>query len=437
MKQFVFKITIVVMLIGAIAAGVVLGSGVSDKDDGNNARYYQNVNNDKSAKKQKNNNDDYIPADKNAHIATTADNVDANAYAAIPAGDALPAVTARSAVVMEAATGKVLYQRNMDQLRYPASTTKMMTLIVALENSKLDEVVTASSNASGTEGSTIWLEIGERLTMEQLMYGMMLVSGNDATVAVAEHIAGTVPKFAQMMTKKAHEIGAVNTHFANSSGLPDPEHYTTAYDLALIAAYGYQNPEFAKIVGTKEKQIPWSVNPYNRDLGNENRMLWLYDGGNGVKTGYTDAAGRCLVSAAKRDGVQLIAVVLDAPYMWNDSIAMLDYGFSRVYPLDVVKRGEKFDNIFIPFGENSNISAHARESITVGSDGSDRSAYTKKIELKEELKAPVKKGEIIGEVNVIYDGKIIRKTDLLSDENVNKAGMIKGTIDWVKSFFTK
>ena len=158
--------------------------------------------------------------------------------------DPLQNLTARSAVVIDAASGQVIYERNKDERRFPASTTKIMTLIVALEQGSLDDMVSVSDNASRTEGSTIWLEPGEKMRMLDLLYGMMLVSGNDATVAVAEHVAGSVDAFARRMTAKAHEIGAVNTSFVNSSGLPDDRHYTTAHDLALIAAYGYKNPMF-------------------------------------------------------------------------------------------------------------------------------------------------------------------------------------------------
>ena len=253
--------------------------------------------------------------------------------------DPLQNLTARSAVVIDAASGQVIYERNKDERRFPASTTKIMTLILALEHSNMDDMVTVSSNAAGTEGSTLWLEAGEKIRMGDLLYGMMMHSGNDATVAVAEHIAGSVDKFAAMMTAKAHEIGAVNTNFANANGLPRDDHYTTAYDLAKITAYGYRVPGFEQIVSTKEIDFDWVKDP-SHHLRNENQMLWLYRGANGVKTGYTDAAGRCLVSGAKKDGLQLVAVVLDSVYMWNDSIKLLDYGFAHVEPDTIVKEGD-------------------------------------------------------------------------------------------------
>ena len=337
-----------------------------------------------------------------------------------PPGDLLPAVTARSAVVMEATTGKILYSRNMDERRYPASTTKIMTLIVALEEGSLDDMVAASENASHTEGSTIWLEPGEKMRMLDLLYGMMLVSGNDATVAVAEHIAGSVDAFAQRMTAKAHEIGAVNTSFVNSSGLPDERHYTTAHDLALIAAYGYGNPMFEQIVSTKEKQIPWGKNDYDRVLRNENKMLWLYDGGNGVKTGYTDAAGRCLVSAAKRDGIQLVAVVLDSQYMWNDSIALLNYGFEKIHPVKLAAKNSTIKTVDVISGRKKSLELKLAEDLTVPEADQDQGKFSKVIHSPDQVYAAVRQGDVLGTMDIMYDGKKIASANLVAAESIEK-----------------
>ncbi len=354
-----------------------------------------------------------------AGTALAAEPVASEAYTA-PPGDLLPAVTARSAVVMEAATGKVLYSRNMDERRYPASTTKIMTLIVALEQGSLDDMVSVSDNASRTEGSTIWLEPGEKMRMLDLLYGMMLVSGNDATVAVAEHVAGSVDAFARRMTAKAHEIGAVNTSFVNSSGLPDDRHYTTAHDLALIAAYGYKNPMFEQIVSTKERQIPWAKNDYNRDLRNENRMLWLYEGGNGVKTGYTDAAGRCLVSAAKRDGIQLVAVVLDSQYMWNDSIALLNYGFSKVHPVKLAAKNSTVKTVEVAAGQKKSLDLKVAEDLIVPAAEDEKNEFSKVIDTPDKVYAAVHKGDVIGQLVVMYDGRKVAAADLVAAESIEK-----------------
>lgn len=340
--------------------------------------------------------------------------------------EALPDLTAKSAVVIEAKTGKVIYARDAETRRYPASTTKMMTLIVALEKGRLDDVVTASQMASETEGSSIWLENGEKLKLEDLLYGMMLVSGNDATVAVAEHIAGSVPEFAKLMTQKAREIGAANTNFTNSSGLPDERHYSTARDLAKIAAYGYQNELFETIISAKEKVIPWAVKDHGRDLKNENRMLWLYDGGNGVKTGYTEAAGRCLVAGAKRNGVQLITVVLDSTYMWNDSIALLDYGFSKISTSKLYNEGEVLAKIKVASGEKPEVALITDAEIFVPVVDGETANYQTELDIPNKINAKVEKGQKIGQVKIMYQGTAIITKDLIAAEDVNR-----------KSFFLK
>lgn len=332
----------------------------------------------------------------------------------------VPDLTAKSAIVMEASTGKILYQKDADSLRYPASTTKIMTLLVALENGNLDDMVTVSTNAAQTEGSSLWLESGERMKLSDLLYGMMLVSGNDATVAVAEHIAGSVDAFAKLMTAKAHEIGAVNTSFVNSSGLPDPNHYTTARDLALIAAYGYKNPMFRQIVSTKEKQVPWAAKNYNRELFNENRMLWLYDGGNGVKTGYTDAAGRCLVSAANRNGVQLVSVVLDSEFMWNDSIALLDYGFPRVQPVDVLHKGDIVKTVDVISGKKSSLELKADALIRIPVVEGEHSKFKTVVEAPNQVSASIHQGDPVGRVKVMYEDREVAAANLVAAESIEK-----------------
>lgn len=344
-----------------------------------------------------------------------------------------PQITAKSAIVMDATTGKVLYEKDADSQRYPASTTKIMTLIVALERGNLDDVVTVSKNASQTEGSTLWLEPGEKMKLSELLYGMMLISGNDATVAVAEHIAGSVDAFARLMTEKAKEIGAVNTSFVNSSGLPDPQHYTTAHDLAKITAYGYKNPMFRQIVSTKEKQLPWAGKGYNRQLDNENRMLWLYDGGNGVKTGYTDAAGRCLVSGAERGGMQLISVVLDSTYMWNDSIALLNYGFPQLTMQEMVKKGTVLKTIRVSSGNTDTLQLKAASSLSVPVYFGERDKFKTEIEAPDKISAAVHKGDRVGTIKVYYEGTEVAATDLVAAETIEKKSFFAYL--WTKLFF--
>ena len=350
--------------------------------------------------------------------------------------DKLQNLTARSAVVLDAATGLVIYQRDMDARRYPASTTKIMTLIVALEKGNLEDTVTVSKNAAGMEGSTLWLEPGDEVPLRELLYGIMMASGNDATIAVAEHIAGSVPAFAQLMNDKAREIGAKDTHFVNPNGLPDENHYTTAHDMALIAAYGYRLPEFEEIVSTKEITFPW-VKDDTRRLRNENQMLWLYEGGNGVKTGYTDAAGRCLVSGAKEDGLQLVAVVLDSVYMWNDSIALLDYGFEQVEPERLFRKGQVVGSVSVGLFEGELEVKAARDLSVARLKHGAKVKYDQKLEVTEALTAPIKEGEKVGRLVLLQDGKEMGAVDVLAARGVKpeEQGFFAKLAAWFRSLW--
>ncbi|HWR45256.1 D-alanyl-D-alanine carboxypeptidase family protein [Sporomusa sp.] len=342
-----------------------------------------------------------------------------------------PEVTAKSAIVMEVSTGKVLYGKNAEDRRYPASTTKIMTLITALEYAKLDDVVTASANAASTEGSSLWLTQGEQLKMLDMLYGIMLISGNDATVAVAEHVSGSVEKFAKLMTDKAHAIGAVNSNFINTSGLPDENHYTTAHDMAKITAYGYKNPLFAQIVSTQHKVVPWPGKDHDRDLYNENKMLWLYDGANGVKTGYTDAAGRCLVSAAQRNGTQLVVVVLDSEYMWDDSIKLLDYGFTQLKQVPVINRGDILKTVKINEGKTGDVKLISTNDITVPMADNEHDKYSTVIDAPNKLDAPVTSGQKLGTVKVMYNNIEVASADLVADRSVDRKsffGLLWGSV---------
>lgn len=347
-----------------------------------------------------------------------------------------PDISAKAAIIIEASTGKVLYTKNADDRRYPASTTKMMTLIVALEHGNLNDIVTTSQNAASTEGSSLWLSPGEKLKMKEMLYGMMLLSGNDATVAVAEHISGSVEKFAKLMTEKAHAIGAVNTNFTNSSGLPDSNHYTTASDLARIAAYGYKNPMFTQIISTKNIVIPWPGKDHDRDLYNENKLLWQYEGANGVKTGYTDAAGRCLVSGAKRDNIQLVAVVLDGDRMWEDSIKLLDYGFSQVKPQVMYNQGDILKTVRIMDGKAEYVPLVTSGSIVVPISEDDKEKFSTVIDVPARIEAPVAAGQKVGTVKAFYKNREIASVDLVATESVERKSFFSFVWGSLWSFLT-
>ena len=346
-----------------------------------------------------------------------------------------PGVSAKAAIVIEASTGKILYSKNSGERKFPASTTKIITLITALEHGNLGDPVTVSEKAAEAEGSSIGLVPGEQLKLEEMLYALMLESGNDAAVAVAEHISGSVESFAALMNDKARLIGALNTNFINPSGLPDPKHYSTAHDLAKITAYGYRHELFAKIVSSRYKSIPSPGKNPVRELYNENKMLRFYDGANGVKTGYTDAAGRCLVSAAKVNNVQLIAVVLDADRMWEDSMSLLDYGFSQVKASVVHSKGDIITAIPVSTGRESSIDLVLTQDIVFAVSDHDKNAFQAIIDTPPAVEAPVAAGQKIGHLRVLYNGKEYDAIDLITAKEVQRKSFFQLLWGTMQSFF--
>ena len=247
---------------------------------------------------------------------------------AVPAGRASAADGAVSAIVLEAGSGRVLYQNNAYSSMPMASTTKILTAITVLQYLPLDAQVTISAAAQGIEGSSVYLQAGEKWSVRDLLYGLLLRSGNDCAVQLALSTAGSVRAFAVLMNKVALEAGATHSNFVNPHGLHHQRHYTTAYDMARITAYAMRNPVFCQIVATQSYTFT-HCSGQKRVFVNKNKMLRGYEGANGVKTGYTRAAGRCLVSSAMRDGMQLVCVVLNCYTMWQTSAALMDSAFAN------------------------------------------------------------------------------------------------------------
>lgn len=240
-----------------------------------------------------------------------------------------PSISAEGAVLINSDSGRILYEKNPDEKLYPASTTKIMTALVALEMLEelglgIDSKVIVPVEAAGIEGSSLYLKAGEKLSLEELLYGLMLQSGNDSAEAIAVCVGGTKENFVEKMNRRAEELGCRGTHFVNPSGLFDEEHYTTAQDLAIIAAEAMKRDDFRKIVGARR----WSSEETDRSFVNKNKTVFNYEGGNGVKIGFTKKSGRTLVASAERDGKELIAVVLKDGNWFNDAYALMDYGFS-------------------------------------------------------------------------------------------------------------
>lgn len=354
----------------------------------------------------------------------------------IPVGkvSANPEISAEYACLAEAVTGQIIYEYNGHSQHSMASTTKIMTALVALENCSPDELVTVSRNAAYQEGSRAYLAQGEKIKMEDLLYGLLLNSGNDAAVAVAEHVSGTEAAFAQKMTEKAISLGATNTSFKNASGLDAENHYTTAADLAKITGEALKNPTFREIVSRKSKTVDYSGGKLY--FSNHNKLLKHYNGCIGVKTGFTKKTGRCLVSAAERDGITLICVTLRASDDWNDHKKLLDYGFENVHHEIIAEKGKNLKNI--PTASEKLISAVTAEEITIPLVSGEKRKTELIVHAIPFIGDSVEKGDKIGECEIVYDGRFIKKIDLLAgDEYIKEKTFMESIIDFWKNIFKK
>ena len=351
-----------------------------------------------------------------------------------------PSVSAQSAVLLDPEHGIVLWEKNGSTPLPIASTTKIMTALVALNSLPVNTVVRISSEAVGVEGSSVYLTEGEKLTLEELLYALLLESANDAAVAIALAVSGSIPKFAEEMNRTAQELGLKNTRFQNPHGLPAEEHYASAADLARITAVAMEDPLFAKIVATPKATISHGGKQGVRLLLNHNKMLHLYNGAVGVKTGFTKKSGRCLVSAAERDGVRLIAVTLNAPDDWNDHTALLDYGFSVMRSTVLCRPHEVLLQIPLVNATTNALNVSNPEGITVSlPQGHPEIKVT--VEAPRFLFAPVKEGDRVG--TVIYksdldgDGiaECIGATPLLAQTDATQQKPKKTFWQWLLSLF--
>lgn len=327
-------------------------------------------------------------------------------------------VSADAAVVMDADTGQVLYAKNPYQPRPIASTTKIMTALLAIECGDLQGMVTVSPHAAGVEGSSIYLRAGEKLSLEELLYGALMNSGNDACVAIAEHIAGREDIFVHWMNYKASLLGLKNTHFGNTNGLPHKEHLSSAYDLAVLTRYALNNPVFSRIVASKKHVI--SGPREQRYLSNTNQMLWSYKGANGVKTGTTSAAGKCLVSSACRDGRRLIAVVLHSDNRYADSIKLLNYGFNNYKNVVVVRSGQAISIIAASDGVKPMVPVGCSRDILVTVPAKGPDVIEKDIVMDQGINAPVKPGLVVGSLMVMVEGNPVAGAKIITLEQVDK-----------------
>ena len=320
--------------------------------------------------------------------------------------------SAKASCVIETSSGRVLYSNNKDKKLAMASTTKIMTAITAIENCEdLDEKFEISPKAVGIEGTSLYLRKGDVFSTRDLLYALMLISGNDASVAIAEHIGGSTSEFVTMMNDLAKKLGAKNTHFANTHGLDADGHYTTAYDLALITAYALENETFKDIVSTKNIKIT-NGEGENRYLKNKNKLLFRLDGCIGVKTGFTNDAGRCLVSAIERDGVRFVCVVLNCGPMFEESEALLN-GCANTYKLyDLTELYDYKKLLPVYDGRKDNVKIGTKGSFIYPLSEWEKNNLKFEYDLIDHVDAPLKKGSEVGEIK-IFLGK-----DLLFSEKV-------------------
>lgn len=361
--------------------------------------------------------------------------------------DEAPTVLGEAAVLIDAKTGKVLFEADKDEQNLPASTTKMMTALLALEHFDIDDTITADEESEHIGGSRIYVYDGEEIKVDDLLYATLVESANDAAFTLGKAIAGSNKAFVEMMNEKAEELGLENTHFANSNGLPDKNHYSSAYDLALIAKEAMKNEDFRRYVSTYEYKMPKTNKAPKRQLHSHNRLLFninrkvsaygetksiKYDGVTGIKTGFTNEARMCLVGGAERDGTEFIAVSLKSEGMnvFQDVVSMLDYGFNNFKTEMVMEKDDKVDALDVSQGEDDKVDVIVKKDImaTLPIDADKDDIIIKK-DLADKVDAPAKEGKKVGSVSVYYDDELIDEADAILAKSVEeKPKSILGSI---------
>ncbi|MBE0466009.1 MAG: D-alanyl-D-alanine carboxypeptidase [Candidatus Desulforudis sp.] len=342
-----------------------------------------------------------------------------------------PEITGEAAVLLDLGSGQFLYEKNADKIMYPASTTKALTALLVARNGNLDEVVAMSESAVYAGGSAIWSTPGERFSLEDLLWCILLNSANDATTAAAEHLGGSVEGFAAMMNEEARRLGAQNSHFVNPHGLHDDQHYTTARDLALIGRAALAEPLIRRMAGTQTHQLVREDQEALSLLKNTNNLLWQYDGVIGLKTGYTSKAGQCLIAAAEKDGRTLVSVVLKSEndLIWTDTATLLDYGFDRFQEVDMVIEGDPVCSVPVVYGQSTaHLLAGAGLAHVIPVDRPEAGRW--EVRLDRELIAPLRRDEPVGELAVFYAGEEVGQVPLVAGHDV---GRLVYTTWWFRS----
>lgn len=328
-------------------------------------------------------------------------------------------IEARAWLLLDATTGQVLLAHEGERQLPIASTTKIMTAILAIERGKLDDLVTAGEKPYNTGGTTMLLELGEQQRLENLLYALMLESANDAAVAIAEHLAGSEERFAEWMNEKARSLGATGTHFVNSHGLHDPAHYSTARDLALIARYAMQNPTFRALSVVEEKEIPGAPGNPVRKLVNRNRLLGYYEGANGVKNGFTEEALLTNVASARRGETELIAVVLGAEWkLWTSSMALLDFGFERYETRRLATRGD-LRSVELPEVGRVQLAHETDRLVTLRKE--PVASQSEEITVPSDLTFPIEPGRPVAGVRFLLNGQLVSEGQLVATQRLELA----------------
>lgn len=346
-------------------------------------------------------------------------------------------VSAKAAAVYQPDTHKLMFRKNIGERLPMASTTKIMTTLLLAESGDLDSPFTVDPMAVRTEGSSMGLLEGDTVTGRALCAGMLLPSGNDAANVTAVHLAGSYERFAELMNLRASLIGMRNTHFVTPSGLHDNDHYSTAYDMALLAAEALENPVFAEICASPTLKVSYGSPPYDRWLKNTNKLLGMCEGCIGVKTGFTDEAGRCLVSACERDGVRLICVTLNDPNDWQDHMNMYEDAFSRITPIEI-DPGTMTVNVAGSGTEAVDI--RCNEKIVYPAADGNAPEFGFNVIVPQFLYAPVNAGDKAGKLQVTADGVLFGEYDLFAEENaeyLNVSGESETFAEKIKKIFTK
>ncbi|MBQ7705298.1 MAG: D-alanyl-D-alanine carboxypeptidase [Selenomonadaceae bacterium] len=351
-------------------------------------------------------------------------------------------ITADSAILIEATTGRVIYEKNADIARPPASMTKMMTCILGLENLFPDEMVTISQEAAYTEDSDLQLQKNDVLLVSELLRGMMLVSDNGGAVAIAETISGDVKTFSDLMNEKALEIGCTNTHFENPNGLPNENHYSTARDMAKIAAYCMDNWDFRDIVSTQRETIHWlEPSSVTVKVENTNKLLGKYKGISGIKTGWTRKAGGCLAASAKRGDIELIAIIMhatDTDTRFKDAEILLDYGFDRVSSIYGIDKDKVEKKVFVRDGKKATLEVGLAEDLNYPLLKDEyRQKLTVEYKLPKVVDGGIKVGDIVGKANLKYNGKVVASVPFVARENVERGfSFASKVVAWSEPFIS-